>query len=487
MKSGNNVNKALKEALQNYPVPLNESQWDRISGDLGKKKNKKPFFWLSIFSAVIVLISMLFYGLSDSNKSEFSQYLAQNQSQLQTEITTQTETDHPESNISNTESSQNQITERGELSESNVLPANSNTPNASQEQNKQSRDELENAKNTSSSINSTNNNRPTENQKDKQESNDLNQNNDRAMVFEPNNPSLIESPFSFQSVLNHYIMSYLLLKPEFAAPYEIQQKNENFDWFKANLAKNTSKASSNNSNDKPTKDSSKNSIAIGLMYGISMVNSKSNIDNQNSLHKDTREVFDAAAKNQTSNFLKVTLDIPLTKRFNLGLNSGFQYRYVAQEANYNYSYDSIPFRDVDNRVLFYLPNKDSSNLKINGRYKNVYQYLNIPLSFTYRLPLNSRNEFLLGAGMQFNMVLKNKGQLFDLNDEGFKDNSEFLKTTSNFGWMGSLEYSRQLQDHWWLGLGMGIQNQNLKFASENGYINNTLKFNSFHLHLRYKL
>jgi hypothetical protein len=474
MKSGNNINKALKEALQNYPVPLNESQWDRISGDLEKKKNKKPFFWLSIFSTLLVLLSVLFYNFSDSNKSESSQSLAQNQSLQNTEITTNTETKISKSNNSDLITPQIQSKENTNQQDSKPQNTENSLPN-------------ENVSNQNRTKHETNKVKKNTVKQKVSESSQIKSNKSPTFIDVPFNPSLLESTASLQSALNQYVLNYLLLEPQYVAPYEIQKQNENFDWFTATLVKNNKKRNSKSKNIKPPKDDIKNSIAIGLMYGISMVNSKSSIDKQNSLHKDTRKVFDAAAKNQTSKFLKVTLDIPLTKRFNLGLNSGFQYRYVTQNAEYNYNLDSIPFRDVDNRVLFYLANKDSSNAKFNGSYKNVYQYLNIPLNLTYRLPMNSKNEFLIGAGLQFNMVLKNKGQMFDLNDQRFKDNSEFLKTSANFGWMGSLEYSRQFQNHWWLGLGMGIQNQNLKFASENGYIINSLKFNSFHLHLRYKL
>lgn len=485
MKSGNNINKALKEALQNHPVPLNESQWERISGDLSKKKNRKPFFWLSLFSSLIVLLSVLFYTITDSNDNESSQSMAQNQS-IQN---SQNQSDNPSIQNSNTENPpSNQLSEN----QNNDLKNEKHQPLFTESSTPDSK--------ISASPMQTMNGKPKENisigpktdipKIDK--SNQIQaggQSNPVSKQSEPFNTNLLDGELKLQDVLNQYVMNYLLLAPQYVAPYEMPREEESFDWL-ADVSVNqnkTSKSDKKNNKKLDPIDTNKNKWAIGLQFGTSVVNSKSSIGSQNSLHRDTRSVFDNASKNQTSNFLKVTLDIPLTKKFNLGLNSGVQFRQVVQNAEYNYFLDSIPFRDVDNTILFYLENKDSANASFNGTYKNVYQYVNIPLNFTYRLPLNNKNEFLIGAGMQLNLVLKNKGKLFDLNDQRFKDNSEFLKTTSNLSWMGSLEYSRSLYDNWWLGLGMGIQNQNLKFASENGYINNVIKFNSFHLHLRYKL
>lgn len=480
MKSSNKLNKALKDALDNNPMPLHESQWERLQKDLGKDERKPKFlYWFLIVIPMIMVLGFGYYlgreSKSDSTKSELAI--------VNTTVGNATKSNSNENDL-NTPNQANTIVEQNPNS-SNTSKNNSTNTTQNISANNNSNTAESNTNNTSSNQNNSNTfsespeSNSNENQVNTQNSSNENLNSSTDIIANGENEVNIqdmESPIQVYSMMNY------------PKKKEFKWNNKDDDPIKFSFVDYKESFKKSSKDKKITDDPERTFFALGFASGFSLVSTEvSGISNSEKLHKDTRSLFEQSTENQHSYYLNVNFEWLPFKNFNFGLNTGIQYIEVSNDMDIKYKLNQIPFRMPNGDISFYIPISDSMNPPtIQVKNRATYRFVNVPLKIGYTFPLGSKQEIGLSGGINMSFLAGTKGNTFSLNEASVQPIKEIITNVFNVGYMGSVMYSRQVYKQWWIGAEYQFQRNNLKYDMDYGILSSKLKVNAINLNFRFK-
>lgn len=487
MKSSNKLNKALKDALDNNPMPLHESQWERLQKDLGKDEKKPKFlYWFFVLIPMIMVLGIGYYlgreSNSDSTKSELAivntnngnaSESNSNEMELDTHIQSNANAEqNPNSSSESNSNSTNTI--QNKPANSNNTTSESNTINTNSNQNNSSNSSESNVANTNdkdvSTQNSLNGTQNTTNGT-QNSSSDIVANGENVIINQEN-----ELPIHVFSVL-----SYPRKKD-----FKWNSKDE--DPLKLSFFENKEGSKKTSKGKKNSIDPERTFFALGFATGFSLVSTEvSGISNSEKIHKDTRKLFEQSTENQHSYYLNVNFEWTPFKSLNFGLNTGIQYIEVSNDMDIKYKLNQIPVRLPNGDISFYIPISDTMNPPtIQVKNRATYRFVNVPFKIGYTFPLGSRQEIGLSGGINMSFLAGTRGNTFSLNEASVQPIRESIANIFNVGYMGSVIYSRQVYKQWWIGAEYQFQRNNLKYDMDYGILNSKLKVNAINLNFRFK-
>lgn len=486
MKSGNNLNKALKEALNGHPEPLKDSQWERIRLELGESK-KRPFRWI-LFPIAFILI--LLGGLTWYLIPQGQEHSAGNSLTPQSQGPSH---DYKQSN-------KMEIDSKGKSEESTIILS-------------------DNARNQDNSVITNRPNSKNSNNRFQEPFQDdiklkmmakqvgrggMTNNNINHKQYDDPDPDEFD-------IRRHAFRNEVLSKisdsnasdnekktTDLSEPNTILEKEKLDSNVKDEnkMVQNTDDVSDNDSDEKKKgKKKNKNKgnnyesgkFVLGFASGFSWVNTAvKGLTNTEYMHKDTRKVFEATNDKQQSFNINLSVDYKLGQS-NFSVNSGLQYRYIRNNIDYNYKITELPWRNSDNTIAFYITVPDSSSQEIRLRSNQNYSFLSMPFQLSYAIPFKDKWEFLFNAGVNVSTLIWSNGQLIDLDYVEVKEAKGSIKQKISLGYTGGIGISRQLYGQWYLGLECGISTINLKYNLGYGDLKSRIMAQNFNLQLRYKL
>ncbi len=470
MKSGNKLNKALKDALDGNPAPLNESQWARIESELSGKRRKPFGFWLLLLVPMLMALGIAYYSGLNKGREEVGSVQGNSnspeqliQSNTSDKTGRETKNGNPEQELNIADGKLNPAIQ------ADKTPGNKPGSNETADSKSGSEPEPDFAANEESG-------------QDKFKSGNLNDAEE-----EPNNANSPEVADPMAGVPDLYPGVYSAisqpgLKAVIIETEQLQKVNadtrESNELLRKTLA----------GKDKPHIDPPAKRFAIGFASGFSIVNTEvTALTNEKKLHKDTRSLFEQSTRNQNSMFANVIFEWMPFKAFTLGIHSGIQYRSVSNRMDIDYKLNQIPFRDMEGNISFYVPIHDTLNPPtISVRNNTSFRFVNIPLCLNYSFMQGVRNEFRLSAGLNFSLLAGSSGNTFSLNEAGVRPVGEMISNIFDMGYTGGLMYSRNIYRQIWLGTEIQMQNNHLNYDMDYGILKSRLRAYNINLNIRYK-
>ncbi|MCC6818832.1 MAG: hypothetical protein IT245_08075 [Bacteroidia bacterium] len=485
MKSGNKLNQALKKALQEHPQPLHEAQWERIRAELEEKK-RRPFLWLYFFGSALLLLTiggLVYWNASNNIESVKS-------------ISIQPAIENPIVNI-NVDSTLEVKSDIKHLSQTETEINNSiESKRNTQLQTTQKSLKIDDIPAKSKSLSAANTNRFRR----------PNPVNDQLLYdIENLKPNSIKSNSLDNLIQNIGASKHVLVESPKVMNDTIEKINDSAQQT-PQLTNAIAQNEDGVESDIPTDDSTKSKkkkkkskvsekgeygngvFVLGLATGITSINtSVVKLTNQEYLHKDTKNVFEAGNKNQSAFFMNFSFEYKLGS-LGFRLNSGLQYRSISNDINFNYKLSQIAVRNSDNTISFYINVPDSSNpmvFKLQSR--QSFQFITLPLQLSYGLKLNSKYEAIFNAGVNISGLVASSGKMFNLNSFEAKPVNTLMNRKINYGLNGGIQLSRHLYRQWWLGLEAGLSTVNMAYDLGSGNLNSRITSRSLNLQIRFKL
>ncbi len=491
MKENNKLNKALKDALQGQPEPLHEAQWERLSAALGGKKSKMRFFpWFMIVAIVALGSLALGYWLgqdSSQNKVIVSQEVNSDQPDLTGSSRSHAENDinpkeqeSAQDDQSKLNSSQSPV--QGSIAESEEGEEHSEKTEDNNQQDQAGKDKQNptfagssgspNGKpskhaGTGVDLGSSSGKHTTPDKVTPQDTNKLKKWNEHKY-------------FSDVSELEFKLPPLQLMK------LPVKKIKDTLPLL-VDVQKNALKPQVPKKPGSPTIEQSR--FALSLSSGLSNVAYKvARMENSEKLHKDAKSVIEQFNSGSRSYFGNLGFEWMISKQVPLVFSTGFQYRQISQDVNFNYDWKERPFREKDGTILFYV--SDSVSLFPTFKYvgRNSMDFISLPLKVGYRFPIGKKNEFQLTGGLNLSMVTKAKGSFFSINEgqPEFKPLAESYKKTINVGLIGGFMYSRNIYKPWWLGVEALWQQNSLNYDAKYGMIKSRINVSNYNINLKYK-
>lgn len=472
MKSGNKLNKALKDALDGNPAPLNESQWARIESELSGKRRKPFVFWLLLLIPMLTALGIAYYSGLNKGRQEITSVTVNSNS---------VGTDQ-ESKISDNAISQNNA---GNQEAEPDKSTNKSNP-AIQEADKSEKDNVASQHSNNNKYQETvgGGNQLLSGEPDKTPGG---RNTDSGIKTgtAPAHRPVVDDPMAgspdlypgVYSVIANPAIKAIAVVPEVQNEVESDTK-ESSDSLRKRLT---------GKEDEDIKPKRKR-FAIGFASGLSFVSTDiAAVTNEKKLHKDTRSLFEQSTRNQHSSFANVIFEWMPFKALTLGIHSGIQYRSVSNRMDIDYKLNQIPMRDMEGNISFYIPIHDTMNPPtISVRNTTAFRFVNIPLCLNYGFMAGKRDEIKVMAGLNFSLLAGSSGNTFSLNEAGVRPVGEMISNIFDMGYTGGLMYSRNVYGNFWLGTEMQMQNNRLDYDMDYGILKSRIRSYNLNLNLRYK-
>jgi hypothetical protein len=439
MSTKNNLQDALKKAFENHEEPLREAQWERLEGVLASKKPRNKIYMYLVNLLLIAVTAGLTFYFTVKYNEKFVTPIGRNTSTIESK--------------SNTQPLGNESLQATDLTKKSVIAAGTMaTVPFVQKFIKPNTSKPTSTEFTPSVNSESKNTEATEITTGSQYSSESNTGNDEKNISE-------------QTVLTQK-------EDKFEVKDSIQPKANN----KLGLNSDT-----DDKKHKPSK------MVLSLAAGYSKLNIKvSALENANTLHKDTKMLYEQSNQNPSSFYMNLGVDFRLAKGFNLGLNSGIQYLHISTPVNLEYKVTQVPFREIDGRIIGYV--KDTVNPQtLKVKTTNTTSFIMVPVRFYYTLPINTRNEILISGGANLSAIVSAKGQNLAINENSVQKLSKKNYGTFQAGMLAGLQLSHNLKNNWWLGLDGMWQTNTLKFNTGLGAVKSNLSSYNINLVLRYKL
>lgn len=465
MSKGNNLHNSLKRAFDDFEAPLKDAQWERLEGELGGLKKRRKWKFFPYYFSAIIIIAIVSGILSYNFIFDKSEELTSENISLDKKYNYDSEQNNPNDGVI-----KQQIDENKNLSE-----------------NSKNSDNLKTSANLKTSV-SNNKNVKKSLSKNKYLSNLPEKNNDEIKDNEPNQPTLKTEEKKPETKGNIAETKDTTSKSDVATIDENKKNEEKTE--DENIEKIKEKDTDTSIIAKPDEPDKrkKSKYVISLATGYSNMNVKvTSVENMSKVHKDTRKIFEMSNKNTKTLFINFGFDCNVFKGFNIGLNTGFQYLHISQPVNIEYRMFEIPFYDINRNVIGYIK-KDSATADVfRTTTTNKTSFIKIPLRFNYTIPLNLKNELLITAGTNISTIISAKGNVISINDGQVKPLSKQMFGKLNFGFLGGLQYSRQIKNQWWMGLENQWQINPEVYKNGPEKIKNRLSGYNINLILKYKI
>ncbi|HEY1047363.1 MAG TPA: hypothetical protein VGF79_13035, partial [Bacteroidia bacterium] len=404
MKSSDNLNKALRDALKDHPEPLHDGQWDKLYRELHEKKSKRIFPWFGFWIILLVtgLTGFLTGYLLNSELKNSNPIAVNSQDTVSPEVASPNsaksnlaELKQANSNIQRSESNTNSnaIVNNSSITQE-TNSANSNSKQTNSQSSSKSKltysDQHQNSSAKLSNERQPKDQKGRDNQGKEQESNSnkspdrnidktdlaLNGNNKQETNYAQKDPAKTDltEPKDSTSELNNNAQNDVADNDKIA---DNTKKDKDEDLKKKPKKKKP----------KPTPEGSEEQPkwVFGLSLGMSTFNTRMGAYSAPStVHKDVKDVNENSLGNKKSNTFKLSVNYRFLKGLSLGFNTGFQYRTVREVRDFNYTLDELPFRKPDNSIDFYIPLKDTQIfLRVNESRTSEFRYVTIPFTFSY--------------------------------------------------------------------------------------------------------
>jgi hypothetical protein len=201
------------------------------------------------------------------------------------------------------------------------------------------------------------------------------------------------------------------------------------------------------------------------------------------MHRDAEKLFDESNRNQSAFFGNLNFSFPLYRKFDLSFRGGLQFRQIHSKQDVQYEYKDVPFKDADGVILFYI-SRPPVSMPLKGS-SDLY-FLQLPLSLTYTLPLNSKYECLISGGVNLSTLMGARGQAYDINQSQITKVKNMIKNKPDMGPVIGLELSRLIYGNWWLGLEAGYQSNKATYDLGPGILQSRMQAFNIQLNMRYK-
>lgn len=506
MKSDNSkLNQSLRDALKDHPEPLSNHQWDRIQASLGERK-KRGFPW--IFVALLVFVSSMIaftLGYLTGDRSLASDTQVKQPTLQSPEVGRQQQPNDTsmfnsisDASLPNNTSLNNQVAGPATSSSPAIRPSSSHSAGLADAGTSSRQAPSGNPGRTSSSTSREN---PA--------GSDLAGN-----PAATQGASAATGPEPTKGGDHTQNAGDTKSKPELNSTALADQTTENKDTLKnQNLISEKSQTNPSNTDlekDSKTKDNDNaetkspkkkkqrksdlselfnDRLTLGLRFGPSVFKSGvGDFSNTKTVHKDTRDLFENGISDRKSSNIDLMLQFRIVKGLQLGFNTGVQVRTLSEKRTYNYTLKDIPFRDNDSAILFYVTNKDSTNLlKFNSVEQISYRFVSIPLVFNYDFKLGRSSALNTGLGLNLNWVTGLKGQMVNVNEFKYESTSQLIKKRFYTGWNVRLGYSHQLYKRLWAGFDIGLQRNSMKYDLSYSTFKTAFTFTNYNFCLYYKL
>ncbi|MFM9945939.1 MAG: hypothetical protein ACKVQB_11995 [Bacteroidia bacterium] len=450
MNTKNNLHNALKGAFENYKEPLNEAQWERLEGAITKRKKRRffPFFLLFMvicFTAGSTYFLTLNYGVKNTSLSVYPT--------KQDKLTINTNKNNIDKNKNvSIISSQINSTNSKVIGSAKVIPSG----------------EVSYFKTTKYYLNKNSNKNqrylPSEIKEDEPKAENTEAIKDKVVDISTKEDKFEEAEGSVKKMEVEDIAS-----KNKDSVILVNKKDKDKDIILP-----------------PPPHPAK--FAFTLAAGVSKMNIKVvGIENGIALHKDTRKIFEESNKNLKTDFINLGFDWNILPSFKIGVNTGIQYLRVTTPVNIEYSLTQIPFWDKSHtQIEGYVT--DTIPLKFNSSATNYTTYITIPLRFNYSIPVNSKNEILVTAGINLSTLAAAKGQSLIINNEpGVKSLNTNMYRRFNTGFTSGFQYNFRVKDTWWIGIESLYQLNSLKYKTGDGGIKNRLDGYMINAIIKYKI
>lgn len=493
MNRNSNLQNALKKAFGEHTEPLNESQWDRLSSALGEKKPRKRFLpWIFALVMVAGLSIGLGYWLgnnSGSNKLMNDKIVINQANEVRSHSTNNNDLQTSESNTKqdNNDKSQNIIT--------NDQERNLTKPPLDEESRPQLSGSTENRDRQANNNHTVKDNTNGTGNDKKHVTNDK-QVVDMSLLGKPkdekeglSNKEEIDNrdaqvpvePFKDQPTDNGTVVM--------ANGYSVKEDTTIKKDPMAADGKDKDSSTGKKSGSGTDEDVFKR-FAIGVSSGLSQAKYRDiTMTNAGKMHTDTRDLYNESNSDVSSYFVNMFFDVRVFRNINLNISSGLQYRQLQSHENITYVYDDIPFRDIDGSIFGYFHVPDTL---VPDIYRNTStlttRFMSLPVAFCYSLPLGVKNEIQFSAGLIFNKILSTNGNTFSVNDSPPEiiDISDKYSKKISLGYLGGLNYYRNIYGDWWLGAGVQWQQSRTQFNNAFGTIKSDINMTNYTLNLKYK-
>ncbi len=467
MKSKNNLNRALKDALYEHQVPLNDSQWERISKELAPKRKRRFLPWFFIITAVIAGSSIAAY-IKNNNVDD-----------LISKGATESHTVAPENSntIESNKINSHSIPSRTGEDESDIK---SNSGSSSNENN-QSNYGMTGIATHSNSLNNERNTNDIEHAKTplgdllKNEIGNLDGIKGGSDKEGNSEISIIEE----EDYHRHLRMSSIrALK----SPFIYTVGSPIYMYLTEGLKLEPRKLKKNRPENEMT-----GRWAFGLQSGFNMMKTTANaITNPEKLHMDSKAVFDLANKSQLGFNIQLSAEYKPVKTLGLTISSGLQYKKVYNNVNFEYRFTSYADRDSTNNIINY--RVDSSSAPIfRIRESQSFTFVVLPIKFNYNFTLGSKHELSIGGGMVFGSIVSSSGRSFMINDIKMSTVGATINKKHGIGYTGSLGYSYNIGGKWWLGIETQIQTLNMQYDLHYGLLNARMLSSGLGVQIKYRM
>lgn len=484
MKSNNKLNKAFKDALDGHPEPLRDAQWERLRAELDEKRQKKPFPWIFVLAAVLMvgIAAGYFIGFRSNDSingqiSENKEFNSRNSSP-ENPLNEKMENEISQNPVQNVFDSLLGVNQSNQLDQHRSENSNARS-NALNDRNTMVSDNRNDYENPLSSHNNSSNPFKTLSEPEKEISNSKDD-VDSDYISDENESDQTDSGDDGR---NPTVEPLLRNENEIGKRDSVKVSN---DIAKLDDKDSIKKNKTKEENDPD--DKGKGKFVLGLCSGVTMVSTKVvGFSNEENLHKETRSVFENAFERQQSRFFNFSFEWYFSKNIGLKLNTGLQYRSVNTNVDFDYKLKEAPFRDAEGKILTYITLPDSNAMTFRLQDKIGFKMVSLPIQLGYLVPITRKSEVMISGGITLSALLGTSGHTLSIDELSVKPVGEMLTRKFNVGYAGGLMYSYNIYKNWWLGLETQIQSSRMDYDMYYGVLKSRINVNSFNLNLRYKL
>jgi len=363
-KKNINFKNKLADSFQDFEIPISTNDWNAVQSKLNKSKKRKPILWLYSMAISVLLISMSWGGYQWLNHHNPNSISNSNNNELGPKNSSDYPNKSSDNNITNSESSQQEI--KTELS---LSPINSAA-------------ELPQTKNIKSPI--------------------------KNPISTSHKPEIInlQTPNNDEeykvSQIQDLDFNYSLKIATIRNPFYKQIPSLDLEFIPAITPKN------------PVIKKPKTNIYIGLENGISSFYSALNTNNPSGYNL-IREQSDEKTFAYTKG---LSLGISTLKK---QLQLSGQHAHFKQTSNYNLTYkiyDSIPVKDPNGNIIGYFLAR-GRDTTINESHQISRHLFNIHLSASEKWKINNKTSLITGVGVAAQLHSLTKGSKI-LNPESLR-------------------------------------------------------------------
>lgn len=467
MKSKNNLNRALRDALYEHQVPLNDSQWERINKELMPKPKRRFLPWFFIFTAVIAGSSIVAY-LNYNNDDVIS-----NSRATESHSAAPVNSNTIEANKSNSNSSSPKI--NNEVNEANTNNGHPTLGNidpssiASLKPNAHPSAHERRAKLGES-------NKPIVTKSDNIRSGIYKVDAEDGNLYKEENPVRSMNEEDYRRFLRMSSIQPL------RSPFIYTIGSPIFMYLTDGLKLEPRRPKKNNNN-----NVNSGRWTFGFHSGFNMIKTTANaITNPEKLHMDSKAIFDLANKSQVGYNIQLSAEYQPIKTLALTVSGGLQYKKVYNNVNFEYRFTSYADRDsLDNITNYRVDSASAPIFRI--RESQSYTFMILPIKVNYHYRIGSKHELSIGGGMVFGSIIGSSGRSFMVNDIKMSTVGATLNRKHGMGYIGSLGYTYNIGGKWWLGFETQIQTLNMQYNLHYGLLNARMRNSGFGVNIKYRM